>query len=418
MEFVAGPNDNTCAINKGLVEDEIDKITRLPKPSAEAGKCKAEKIQEWFTTQDIEGKSNEKCFDLALKKSILGEWTYDSDNLGFFPIDDLNLYDETSTYMYQDWTGAVKKGPDTPHNFHFCMEGHARFVYKLGQEFFFRGDDDFWLFINDKLVLDVGGLHPPEEGKVKLKDLGLVEGEEYTLDLFFCERQTSGSNLWIETSINFIQSSQLYYDVIDKGDGSLDYELWKIENFKSGICNASKGDSVRVEKEEIEFVLVTDNDKIIMEHGKTHFGGIQIDMEGNTLNLNESNIVGLDPGYYRILFLNSWHVNLFASFEVKEITVNKTMNNNSVQAQISLESIVENQMLSGKILGFKDELAKIQIFDLSGNKVFSQMVPVVNEAFQFSLLDRAQGVYLVQVLEESTGRMAHSKILMGSALTK
>jgi fibro-slime domain-containing protein len=48
-----------------------------------------------------------------------------------------------------------------------------------------------------RLVLDLGGVHATEDGEVRVDEaaqsLGLVRSERYALDLFFAERQTTGS---------------------------------------------------------------------------------------------------------------------------------------------------------------------------------------------------------------------------------
>jgi fibro-slime domain-containing protein len=76
------------------------------------------------------------------------------------------------------------------------------------QEFTFRSDDDIWVFINKKLALDNGVAHLAAPGHVVLKNLNktygknfLVPGKEYPLDIFFCDRRTTMSNVIIKTNI-------------------------------------------------------------------------------------------------------------------------------------------------------------------------------------------------------------------------
>jgi fibro-slime domain-containing protein len=103
---------------------------------------------------------------------------------GFYPIDDKLLMNEGN-----------------PHNYHMTFELHLQFRYHAGQVFTFKGDDDIWVFVNEKLGLDLGGIHDEATGQVNLDSLGLTDGQVYRLDFFWCERHVVGSNLRIETSL-------------------------------------------------------------------------------------------------------------------------------------------------------------------------------------------------------------------------
>jgi len=92
-------------------------------------------------------------------------------------------------------------------NQHFCFESHAEFTYTPDQEFLFRGDDDIWVYINNKLVIDLGGSHLAAPGAVMLDTLGLGEGNLYPIDIFFCDRRTTMSNVRISTNISLTQTA-------------------------------------------------------------------------------------------------------------------------------------------------------------------------------------------------------------------
>jgi len=112
---------------------------------------------------------------------------YDSID-GFFPIDD-QLFGNSGLW------------PD--HNFHFTFELHTEFTYDAASNpyFMFTGDDDVWVYIDGKLVIDLGGVHAAEDQYVDLTRLDLEHGVTYTLDFFFAERHTTESNFRINTSL-------------------------------------------------------------------------------------------------------------------------------------------------------------------------------------------------------------------------
>jgi fibro-slime domain-containing protein len=103
---------------------------------------------------------------------------------GFFPID-----------------GQLLQNEGNAHNYHMTFELHLQFKYHAGAVFTFIGDDDIWVFIDNKLALDLGGTHNEVTGNVMLDTLGLAEGQVYDLAFFWCERHVTGSNLRIETSL-------------------------------------------------------------------------------------------------------------------------------------------------------------------------------------------------------------------------
>ena len=54
-----------------------------------------------------------------------------------------------------------------------------------------------FVFIDDDLVIDLGGVHTAQTGSVSLDSLGLTVGNTYHFDLFFAERHTTQSSIRI-----------------------------------------------------------------------------------------------------------------------------------------------------------------------------------------------------------------------------
>ena len=137
------------------------------------------------------------------------------DRGGFFPLDNLGLKETTSTQFDEE--------PHTRHNYHFTLRSGGTFVYRDGLYFDFSGDDDVYLFINNQLVLDLGGAHLKASKRVDLDDLkasmGLEKGKTYNFDFFYMERHTDDSNLRIRTNIDVQRridddSARVYQNIV------------------------------------------------------------------------------------------------------------------------------------------------------------------------------------------------------------
>jgi fibro-slime domain-containing protein len=175
------------------------------------------RFSEWYSDQPP---SINRSFLVDLK-FFRDEATgvYRFQDSAFFPIDDgkpFKKFSPSDPDPFGNLQTGIEYGVDvSKHNYGFTMELHTEFLYSEGtaQIFTFRGDDDIWVYINGKCILDRGGIHPSEGGEANLDSLksvlGLVDGGKYPLDFFFAERHTSSSTCTISTNLSFLAAIQL-----------------------------------------------------------------------------------------------------------------------------------------------------------------------------------------------------------------
>jgi fibro-slime domain-containing protein len=172
----------------GIVEDRLgpDRLPIYAPDGPTAVTSGAMAFGQWY--RDIPGVNQSFLLPIPLTETSPGTFTFDDSD--FFPLDGMG------------WPGEELEG----HNFHFTTEIHTSFTYRGGERFTFRGDDDVWIFVNERLALDLGGVHGAEMGTIdfdaQAADLGITPGNTYRFEAFHAERHTSESNFRIETSID------------------------------------------------------------------------------------------------------------------------------------------------------------------------------------------------------------------------
>ena len=145
-------------------------------------------FDEWF--RDVSGVNQSSTLTIALD-DVGTPGVYSYTNTNFFPIDN-RMFGNT---------------PGWNHNYHFTYDIHSLFGFHGGEKLSITGDDDVWVFINNKLAIDLGGVHSAQTRSLifdpsTAASFGLLGGNSYSMDVFFAERHTSQSTFDIQTTLD------------------------------------------------------------------------------------------------------------------------------------------------------------------------------------------------------------------------
>lgn len=160
----------------------------------------------------------------------------------FMPFNDLaGNANEIFTYQNRTWKGYKLAGGNSTANYSFGMTVETQFYMPKdgkvnGQDmvFEFSGDDDVWVFVDGKLVLDLGGIHDDFGGSINFADgtatVSKVYGKnseqtrkldnildddwdefgsQHTLKVFYLERGAGGSNCKFRFNLPTISSDAI-----------------------------------------------------------------------------------------------------------------------------------------------------------------------------------------------------------------
>ena len=174
--------------------------------------------------------------------------------IGFFPFNDYNSDYKCIHGKEFNWNkkpGCNEHQGHYNHHFGLSMEGTFQIRNNEDMTFHFSGDDDMWVFVDDVLVLDIGGIHNPIDGNIDFKNKTVsvtkgsntaadarqavtgqtiapdtitaafaregktwdgTDGSYHEIKVFYLERGGMYSNLEMEINLPFVPSGKLPFN--------------------------------------------------------------------------------------------------------------------------------------------------------------------------------------------------------------
>lgn len=244
---------------------------------------------------------------------------------GFFPFNETTTSQSAVRYNYG--YGAKLEIPFT-----LTSTGTVKDDYnnEIPIRFYFSGDDDVWVFIDDQLVLDIGGAHARVSGVLEFDQR---DNKKNTVTSYVSRVKNSKTDNYgaedcdenkheTETSITYLGTTEKYYknasvSIPNLSTGKHTLTMYYMERgmWESNMAvafNFPDNNELQVQKE-VDLTNVTDDDfkncfknqkifNFTIKNQATHYGTKDAagpDESGTPsqkVNLNESNIAAATPG--------------------------------------------------------------------------------------------------------------------------
>ena len=234
----------------------------------------------------------------------------------FFPFnkatsDGDSFYNHKDGKHYQLMNGSASNDPSMNH--YFGMHMSTRFIQQYGGHvdeektkdvtYEFSGDDDVWIFIDGKLVADLGGIHDAASvsinfanGEIRIngisqnQNLGsifkcngntLPDNTYHTLDFFYLERGNWDSNMKLKYNLVTIpESSLIKVDQLGNSVPEAEFTLYAANDMENAIATGKTN-------YDGEFVFLDEKDfPITINQLYEKYKGVNVN--GNSLILRET----------------------------------------------------------------------------------------------------------------------------------
>ncbi len=300
---------------------------------------------------------------------------------------------EVSNYGSNESPKFMPLGKD---NYYFGAVTELPFVYKNGgtvnngddMVFTFSGDDDVWVYVDGKLVLDMGGIHGAVTGTINFRTLeatitnGNIYGggqattsfefdttkADHTLQMFYLERGAGESNF--KLSFNLIQPTNYivkYYDgkLYNGKPGDAGLLATVVQNSRDDGTQLYAGDEVKQSE-----IKINVNDKTAeLIASDEYYGGFVVDENFmpvtdpeavvTTVTDDDSDIVYViflpKPSYTVTYWIGENEADPSTWTQVTQKANTGTVGQQITAADIDVTFEFEGQWYTGKIVTAADE---------------------------------------------------------------